>query len=37
VLRRRGEVAAETARLEEDWLWQQARMEEELARVRPDA
>jgi len=36
-LRRRGEVAAETARLEEDWLWQQARMEEELARVRPDA
>ena len=36
-LRRRGEVAAETARLEEDWLWQQARMEEELARVRPPA
>jgi len=36
-LRRRGEVAGETARLEEDWLWQQARMEEELARVRPPA
>jgi ATP-binding cassette, subfamily F, member 3 len=36
-LRRRGDIAAETARQEEDWLWQQARMEEELARVRPPA
>jgi ATP-binding cassette, subfamily F, member 3 len=36
-LRRRGDIAAETARQEEDWLWQQARMEEELARARPPA
>jgi hypothetical protein len=33
---RRADIAALTARLEDDWLWQQARMEEELARVRGD-
>jgi ATP-binding cassette, subfamily F, member 3 len=32
--RRRGEVAARLARLEEDWLWNQAAMETEVNRVR---
>ena len=33
---RRADIAALTARLEDDWFRQQARMEEELARVRGD-
>jgi ATP-binding cassette subfamily F protein 3 len=32
-LRRRAELAARVAQLEEDWLWVQAEMEKELARV----
>jgi ATP-binding cassette subfamily F protein 3 len=34
-LRRRGELAARIAELEEDWLWTQAQMEDALARVAP--
>src|SRR6185437_5743467 len=33
-LRRRSEIAALVARLENDWLWEHARMDEELARMR---
>jgi ATP-binding cassette subfamily F protein 3 len=33
MLRRRGEVAARIARLEEDWLWAQAALEKELERA----
>jgi ATP-binding cassette subfamily F protein 3 len=32
-LKRRGEVAERIARLEEDWLWQQAQMEAEVAKL----
>jgi len=33
-LKRRAELAARIARLEDDWLWAHARMDEELVRVR---
>ncbi len=33
-LRRRGELAERIARLEDDWLWAQAQMEQDLARAR---